>query len=251
MTTDLRRFQADFLNRVVNLRGFLQLFDTLPEVYFFAKDTDGRFTMMNRPLMQVLNVDRPEQVLGKTDDDFFSPDLAERYRREDQEVMAAGRLVAHRVWIVPDARGVIRWYVSSKIPLMDRAGRTLGIAGAMRDYEKAGAALAPYQRFAEAMRHVAEHYDRKITAAELAKMTHLSVSQFNRQFKKLFSITPAQYIGQVRLNAACRLLAATNESLESIAAQTGFFDASHFVKQFKKSLDQTPAAYRRRHAAGW
>jgi PAS domain S-box-containing protein len=237
-----------FFEQVVNLDALLGLFDTLPEIYFFVKDAEGRFMMVNQPLLGVLGLKNESQIIGKNDDDFFTPDLAERYRREDREVMAGGKLVPHRVWIVPNPQGIIRWFVSSKTPLFDRAGNTIGIAGAMRDYERAGAALSPYRRFSESMRHVSQNYRKKISTDKLAAMAHLSVSQFNRQFRKLFGITPAQYVIQVRVNAASQALTHSDDDLASIATSCGFYDASHFVKQFQKMMDMTPAQYRRRYA---
>ena len=58
------------------------------------------------------------------------------------------------------------------------AGEAIGLHDA--DYEKAGAALAPYQRFSEAMRYVTEHYGRKITSDRLARMKGRPSSKLKR-----------------------------------------------------------------------
>ncbi len=237
------------LDRVANLPELLSLYDTLPTIYFFMKDAEGRFIKMNRALLTLFDLEHEKQILGKTDFDFFDADLAERYREEDQQVMQQKRAVRNRVWIVPDQEGVVRWFVSSKIPLLDDKGRAIGIAGAMRDGEQAGAVLAPYQRLAEAIRHMHNHVGEKIHTQTLARLSRLSVSQFNRQFRKLFQMTPAHYLTQVRINAARQALIHSEVDLNHIARACGFVDGSHLIKRFRSITGMTPAEYRRRHSA--
>jgi PAS domain S-box-containing protein len=232
-----------FFEQLGNEQVFVRLYDHLPAVYFFVKDADGRFIYVNAALRKVLGVSERE-IIGKTDDDFFAPELCDAYRAEDREVMNAGRTIADRVWLVPDRRGALRWFVSTKTPLVDRRGGVIGIAGAMQDVENTGAVLGPYQRMSDVVRFIGEHYDRKISVAQLADLAHLSPSQFNRQFTKLFSMTPARYIMRVRINASCSLLTRTDQDLTSIALRCGFHDASHFVKQFKSLIGMTPGEYR-------
>ncbi|MFK7788245.1 MAG: helix-turn-helix domain-containing protein [Phycisphaeraceae bacterium] len=222
---------------------FVHLFDHLPSVYFFIKDADGRFIYANSALKKVLGLS-DTSLVGKTDDDFFSPELADAYRAEDREVMAAGQTVSDRVWLVPDRSGALNWFVSTKTPLKDRKGQAIGIAGAMQDVRETGAVLGPYQQMSDVVRYVAEHYAQKITVDELADLAHLSSSQFTRQFNRLFQMTPARYLTRIRINAACSLLTRTDMDLTAIAARCGFHDASHFVKQFKKQMAMTPGAYR-------
>ncbi|MEM6504517.1 MAG: AraC family transcriptional regulator [Planctomycetota bacterium] len=234
-----------FFNRLADEQVLVQIFDYLPAVYFFIKDDQGRFMYVNRALQQVLGLDNA-RIIGRTDDDFFSPELADAYRAEDQEVMAGGKTIADRVWLVPDASGTLNWFVSTKTPLIDHEGRAIGVAGAMQDVQKTGAVLGPYEQMSEVVRFVAEHYAEKITVEQLAELAHLSASQFTRQFNKLFQMTPARYLTRIRINAACSLLTRTDDDLSSIALSCGFHDASHFVKQFKKQMGQTPGEYRSR-----
>ena len=221
----------------------MQLFDHLPAVYFFIKDADGRFIYVNEALKKVLGRS-DEQIIGCTDDAFFSSELADAYRAEDREVMSHGRTISDRVWLVPDRGGALNWYVSTKTPLKNRKGEPIGIAGAMQDIQKTGSVLGPYEEMSDVVRYVAEHYAEKITVDELAGLAHLSTSQFTRQFNRLFQMTPARYLTRIRINAACSLLTRTDLDLTSIAERCGFHDASHFVKQFKKQIGMTPGEYR-------
>lgn len=237
------KIRQDFFKRLGDEQDFVQLFDHLPAVYFFIKDADGRFIYVNEALKKVLGRS-DEQIIGCTDDDFFSSELADAYRAEDREVMSHGRTISDRVWLVPDRGGALNWYVSTKTPLKNRKGEPIGIAGAMQDIQKTGSVLGPYEEMSDVVRYVAEHYAEKITVDELAGLAHLSTSQFTRQFNRLFQTTPARYLTRIRINAACSLLRRTDLDLASISERCGFHDASHFVKQFKKQIGMTPGEYR-------
>lgn len=239
-----RELSEQFFSRIASPLPLVALIDNLPATYFFVKDSQGYFMHVNRALLDVLGLRDEAELAGKTDYDFFAADVADRYRDQDRQVMATGQAVVDHVCVVPDAAGVLRWYVETKIPLFDHAGKPLGVAGIMHDLKKAGATLAPYQKLSQAVNHISDHYAERITIDQLAKLVSLSVSQFNRTFKQLFKISPAQYINRVRINAACTMLRTTSDSIELIASETGFCDASHFVRQFKKAKQLTPRAYR-------
>ncbi|MCA9235226.1 MAG: AraC family transcriptional regulator [Planctomycetales bacterium] len=222
----------------------LSLLDNLPATYFFSKDLHGSFVHVNQALIDVLGLNDESEVLGKTDYDLFPPEVAAQYRAHDQAVIDSGEALNNHVCAVPNSAGVLRWYVETKIPLTDVNGKTVGVAGVMYDLEKAGALLEPYERLNAAITHITNRYAEKITLETLAELSHLSVSQFKRVFKQHFRITPSQYLSRVRINAACMLLRETSASVESIAAQVGFYDASHLVRQFKATMKQTPREFR-------
>ena len=95
--------------------------------------------------------------------------------------------------------------------------------------------------------YIQDHHAEKITLGELARLVHLSVSAFSRLFEKTLGITPGEYVTQVRIAAACRLLEKTDKTLTYIANETGFYDLSHLTKAFQKSHGMPPGEYRRRH----
>ena len=72
----------------------------------------------------------------------------------------------------------------------------------------------------------------------------VSVSQFNRQFRKKFHTTPRAYLTNVRMNAACHLLVTTDLPISDISLQTGFYDQSHFANTFRRATGMTPRDWR-------
>ncbi|MEA2068334.1 MAG: AraC family transcriptional regulator, partial [Verrucomicrobiota bacterium] len=90
-----------------------------------------------------------------------------------------------------------------------------------------------------------ENHANPIKIKELAAIAHLSSSQFERRFRKVFQITPTKHILNVRIRSACNLLSSTNDTIASVAQETGFYDHSHFIRSFKKEIGLSPSAYRK------
>ncbi len=89
---------------------------------------------------------------------------------------------------------------------------------------------------------VAEQYASHITVASLAAAVFVSVGTLERQFKKYLNISPTEYIKRKRLSEAMHLLN-KGVSVSQAAYQSGFPDASNFIKVFKKNFGQTPYQY--------
>jgi diguanylate cyclase (GGDEF)-like protein/PAS domain S-box-containing protein len=106
------------------------LVDTLPQ-NVFRKDLDGRTTFVSRKYCETLKM-RPEEVLGKTDFDFFPADLARKYREDDARVVKTGRLFETVEEHVPP--GGERIFVRViKAPVRDARGYVVGVQGIFWD----------------------------------------------------------------------------------------------------------------------
>lgn len=241
------RWRQAFFQQISPNNQLVDLFDHLPDVYFFLKDSAGRFVKVNRALCRLHGFSDDGEMVGKTDRDFHPEELADRYVAEDRQVMHSGAPLANQVWLVPTGDRQLRWYLCSKMPVLDRAEQVIGVAGVMRDYERAGAVLEPYQEMATAIIYVADHFSERIRISQLADSVNLSVSQFERRFKAIFQRTPTAYIEQVRIHAACTDLVHTSAPIAIISDRCGFFDQSHFTRRFRIALGMTPRAYRRRY----
>ena len=123
---------------------FEALFATTPNVCLFVKNRDGRFVWGNAFLVELCGATSLDEIVGKTDFDFFPRDLALDYRREDETVVATGAPIVDRPWLVCNANKTIDWFLSNKWPLRGRAKRgksneaapILGVVGAMRNYRR-------------------------------------------------------------------------------------------------------------------
>lgn len=244
---DTIRFQKDFFDQIDGLQGILRLFDYLPEIHLFVKNAKSQFVKVNQTNLRLLGAVNEKDVIGKTDRNFFIRDIADQYIHEDRQIMKQKKPFANKVWLVPNSNGLLVWYLCTKIPLFNKKGRVIGIAGTLCDYQIAGSVLEPYAEIAEVIKYINDNSHKDISIKSLADLAHLSVSQFERKFKKLLHITPLKYITKVRLNAACKLLTQSNVAITQIALNTGFYDHSYFTKIFTKQIGITPKEYRRQY----
>jgi len=242
-------FSRTFLAKVAQPAGFEVLFDHLPDVYFFVKDDRGRFVSCNQAFLGLVGRSREDEVIGFRDSDFFPPSLAENYMNDDRIVLRSGEPILNRVELMRNPDGSIDWYTTTKLPLLDRAGATIGVAGITRDVKKMNSTAAHFLSWAPVLEAMLSNYAEAHSAQDLAAKIGLSVSQFNRQFKKKFHTTPRSYLSGVRMNAACHLLVSTDLPISDIALQTGFYDQSHFSNQFLRHRAMSPSQYRRKYSA--
>ena len=88
------------------------------------------------------------------------------------------------------------------------------------------------------------HLFANISVADMARLSNLSISTFNRTFHAIFNRTPANYIKTKRLERAKELLAVSSLSVSEIAFQTCFNDVAHFSRSFKEVYETSPSTYR-------
>ena len=94
-------------------------------------------------------------------------------------------------------------------------------------------------------------YMNNISLTEIASLSCLSVTSFCRYFKMMTNKTYTDFLTEIRVSYACKLLI-ENKSLtvESVGNETGFNNASNFFRQFKKMVGITPKAYRKKYIVG-
>ena len=105
------------------------LMDNTPDLIYF-KDTQSRFTRVNRAQAAALGVASPEAALGRSDLDFFPPEFARGVIEDERRLMRTGEaLIGHLEHDVQNDR----WFLSSKVPLRDAAGTIAGLVGTAKD----------------------------------------------------------------------------------------------------------------------
>ena len=92
------------------------------------------------------------------------------------------------------------------------------------------------------MLHPTEEY----TSKKLSDMAEVAATTFRRLFKDATGKTATEFIRQVRLTMAARLLLVSNDPVNCIAHDVGFEDANHFTRVFRQAFGMTPNQYRKR-----
>ncbi|SDW69602.1 AraC family transcriptional regulator [Paenibacillus sp. PDC88] len=90
-----------------------------------------------------------------------------------------------------------------------------------------------------------EGYGYRITVQEMARKMGLSERQFHRVFKRHMGMNMTDYLQNVRIHAAGRLLRTTSQKVSNIASAVGYQDVSYFNALFKQKTGCTPLEYRR------
>jgi two-component system sensor histidine kinase/response regulator len=108
------------------------LMDNLPD-FIFVKDREGRFLTVNQALLQVFDRSSLADVIGRRDQDFWPPDLAQQYTDDDHRVMDSGEALLDREERAVDADGQETWLSTTKVPLRDADGQVTGLVGICRD----------------------------------------------------------------------------------------------------------------------
>jgi AraC-like DNA-binding protein len=85
----------------------------------------------------------------------------------------------------------------------------------------------------------------RVDLATLASFADLSPSHYSRAFKASTGLAPYQWQLRARIERAKDLLFSTRHSLEEVAAATGFADAVHLGRTFRKMTGATPDAWRK------
>lgn len=238
--------QNEFLGRVADFRPFKQLFDLLPDVAFFVKDRRGRFIMNNRLATEVCGVGSETETIGKIGSEFFQDDRMALYSQQDEQVMRSGRPIINAL-CPPPRRGTEALIIYSKVPLKDRGGKVIGLAGIWREVRGLRGPPSAWGRLSRAVEKMHSHYADPPDFDALARTAGLSRSQFDRQFRRLFGCSPREYLLFVRIDAASRLLETTAKKTIDIAVETGFYDHSHFSRTFRRLVGCSPLTYRRRN----
>ncbi len=107
------------------------LMEHIPDVIYF-KDKKGKLIMVNHAHAKGLGL-KPEQVVGKSDFDFFPKDRAELMAKDDRRVIKTGKPIIDKVERATRPDGIDNYSSTTKIPRYNSEGNIVGLIGITRD----------------------------------------------------------------------------------------------------------------------
>ncbi|MGB6678782.1 MAG: response regulator [Terriglobales bacterium] len=119
------------------------LIDNVPN-FLYVKDRQAKFVVANLYCARQLGLDRPEDLLGKSDFDLYPQPLAAGFYKDDQDVILSGEPLLNREEVVVDHHGNSICVLSTKVPIRGNRGQITGIAGVgidITEQKRAGAEL--------------------------------------------------------------------------------------------------------------
>lgn len=86
-------------------------------------------------------------------------------------------------------------------------------------------------------------YRESVQVSDLAELIRRSPNYTIAMFKEAMGVTPIEYVHQLRVQEASRLLLESTMSVTEISDYLGFYDTSHFYRIFKKMMKESPSSY--------
>ena len=232
----------------LGLELLAQVFDQLPDVVFFVKDRDGRYTAGNRTLFERCGIQHSSGLLGRTAAQVFPPPFGERYGAQDRLVLRGGVTIRDKLERHLYPGGGEGWCLTFKTPLRGPDGAVCGLVGISRDLHRPDERHPEYRLLAAAVDALERRCSGPVRLAALAAESGLSMDRLERLVKRVFHLTPRQLLAQMRLEAASQRLREGVATIAEIAQACGYSDHSAFTRHFKATVGVTPRSFRK--AAG-
>ena len=157
--------EADFkYSHEINLLP--NLINNIPDS-IFVKDANSRFLLANKWVASLMGVKTPDELIGKTDFNFYPSKMAQKFYNDEQEIIKTGIPKINIIEKVLDETKGILWYSTTKVPLKDNQGNIIGIMGIGRDITTSVKEKKQLRR----AKTEAERAD-KLKTAFLANMSH-------------------------------------------------------------------------------
>jgi PAS domain S-box-containing protein len=233
-----------WLRRLAPDSMFHRIFDYLPDLTFFAKDAHGRLMLASRRIHELYGLSDDHELIGLTDFDLNPDVMARAYTDDDQRLLSGKTEVIERLELWFDRQGLPDWAHVTKLPLKDNTGRIIGVMGVLRPPDARERQFPAFNVLSQAVLRLRRDFSQRLTIEALATECGLSVRAMQRQFRRVFGLTPQEFLLKTRVAAACHLLRSTARPLSEIAGQCGFSDQSSFTQHFKRRLGITPRAFR-------
>jgi PAS domain S-box-containing protein len=108
------------------------LIDNLPDM-IYVKDTESRIVIANRGQTKALGRTEEQEVIGRTDFDFYPREAAQQYYDDEKRLFIDGEPVVDKEEIRPAQDGEEHWTLTTKIPLRNTSGQIVGLVGIGHD----------------------------------------------------------------------------------------------------------------------
>jgi PAS domain S-box-containing protein len=128
--TERRRVEEALENEKTLLQNMI---DAVPD-RIYAKDKESRFIVCNKALIRRMGKTRTSEIVGKTDFNLLPLEMAQRFAADEQAVIRSGVSMINREEPLTTEDGKItRWNLATKVPLLDKQGKRIGIVGVGRE----------------------------------------------------------------------------------------------------------------------
>ncbi|PQO28547.1 AraC family transcriptional regulator [Bremerella cremea] len=221
-----------------------ELFDHLPDIVFFIKNTQGQYLVVNNTLVQRCGARSKEDLIGHTPFEVLRLPLGQSFEDQDKKVLETGQPLVGQLELHFYATRDVGWCLTSKLPLRSKSGEVVGLVGVSQDLRLPDFATEEYSHVIDAIQHAEAHLTDPPSVKRLAEIAKMSSYQLDRRMRRVFGLTTGQWLLKLRIDLAQRLLRTSEEPIASIALEAGYADQSAFTRQFRRATGMSPRDYR-------
>lgn len=127
---DLRKFETE--HQLDEFRLLDSLINNMPDL-IYVKDKNSKILITNKRHAELIGLDAPSRMIGKTDFDLHPREMANKYFWSEKELMANKKSIINLEEEVLDHKGNKFYFSTTKIPLIDSQGTCYGLVGIGRD----------------------------------------------------------------------------------------------------------------------
>ena len=235
----------EFLEKLKPGQIATSLFQFLPDILFWIKDSSGKFVFVNSAYGE--NIGKEEhEILGKTDADLFSEELANVFMEDDMQVVRSGESLLNKNELVTSRVGGIEWRSTSKIPLFNDDDEVIGTAGFSRrlGHHEGRPLPGTHKGISRIIEMIHDRISENISVPDLAREAGMSVSTLERHFKNHLNTTPKRFLVRAKIAAGCHRLLSSSMSVAEVAESLGYQEHASFTRAFSGVMHMSPNAYR-------
>ena len=244
MERNMNPIKEEFIFNLHHASLFYPLFDQLDNVFFFVKDINGVYRLVNQALVERCGCCSEDDMIGKTDYEFFPTRIVEKWIQDDRHILDTGKPLTHIVELFTGRDGTPQWHITHKYPVFSHHDKGVGIMGTVMEFDIDSSLNLFDERIIHAITYIKENFTRKISIKDIAEENNLSVRQLEQLFHDQLRISPREMITNMRVHKACEGILRKEETLATISIDCGFYDQSDLTRKFKIHMGMSPTEYR-------
>ncbi|HKW57671.1 MAG TPA: response regulator [Candidatus Acidoferrum sp.] len=215
------------------------LIDNVPD-FMYVKDAECRFVLANESVARQMGAQSSDELIGKSDFDFYPRELATTFFEDEQRVIRSGRPEVNREEVGLDSHGKVSQVLTTQVPLRDKNGNVTGLAGIGRDITHIKKAQEEMQKAREAAEAAS-----RAKSEFLANMSHEIRTPLNGvmgmtdlALETELTAEQREYLETIKMSGDA-LLTVINDILDFSKIEAGKIDLEAADFNLRESLETT------------
>jgi PAS domain S-box-containing protein len=209
-------------------RTLLMTLVNLLPAFIFIKDCESRFQIVNAACANYMGASSPKEMIGKTDMDYYQPEIAAAFRAEELKVLE-GIPIIDKEQPTVSSDGIMRILLTTKVPLRDKDMKIIGLVGTSIDITEAKNAENALRESEENFRVL---FDESPLPTIISEMPSGKITLANKRMAILMGHDPNYILGKTANELGMLKNPEDQEKLTRLIYSEGFVDNLEIDKTF-------------------